>query len=76
VLTWLFKSESGRINAYSFLAEKGMDYLIAIQQGDEGPIVPLTKDNLLPMVGNDARLIKLVEKGKLMKAVQIFNAIE
>ena len=70
---WLFKCHEGKINAYSFLAEKGMAYVIAIQQGDDGPIVPLTKNNLLPMVGNDPKIVKLVEKGKLVRAVQTVN---
>ena len=70
---WLFKCQPGKINAYSFLAERGMLYVIAIQEGEKGPIVPLTKDNLLPMVGTDPKILKLIEKGKLVKAVAAFN---
>ena len=72
---WLFKSQPGKINAYSFLAERGMLYVIAIQEGNHGPIVPLTKDNLLPMVGTDPKILKLIEKGKLTKAVAEFNGV-
>ena len=43
---WLFKTMSGKINTYSYLAEPGLDYVIAIQEGDQGKIVPLTKENL------------------------------
>ena len=70
---WLFKTKPGKINCYSFLSEMGMAYVIAIQLGDDGPIVPLTKENLIPMVGNDPKLLKYIEKGKLRKAVETFN---
>lgn len=72
---WLFKAESGRINCYSFLAEPGMTHVIAIQDGEDAPIVPLTKENMLAIIGpEDARVYKLVQKGKLIKAVIEFNA--
>ena len=71
---WLFKTFSGKINTYSFLAEPSMLYIVAIQSGEMGPIVPLTKENLLGMVGmNDAKIVRLVEKGKFIKAIDFFN---
>ena len=73
---WLFLSEPGYINSYSFLAEPGMSYVIAIQDGEDGPIVPLTKDNLLPILGNDPKILKLIDKGKLVKAVELFNRMD
>lgn len=73
---WLFQSASGRINCFSFLAEQGMDHVIAIQDGDEGPVVPLSKDNLRAIVGNDPKLLKLIEKGRMMRAVKLFNERE
>lgn len=42
-----------------------MMYVIAIQEGDDSPIVPLTEANLLSMVGNDLKILKLIEKRKL-----------
>src|SRR5690349_3529791 len=48
---WLFKTTTGKINAYSFVAEPGTSKIIAIQQGDNGPILPLTEENLVAMVG-------------------------
>jgi len=73
---WLFQSASGRINSFSFLAESGMENVIAIQYGDGGLILPLNKRNLLRMVGDEPRLVKLIEKGKLIKAIEIFNEDE
>lgn len=71
---WLFRTATGKINSYSFLAEPGMTYVIAIQQGDDGPILPLTKENLIPIIGTaDEKLNKLIEKGKLVKAVEVYN---
>jgi hypothetical protein len=69
---WLFKSVLGKINAYSFLAEEGIQYVIAIQEGS-GQIVPLTKENLLPMVATNPKALKLAEKDKLLRAITTFN---
>ena len=72
---WLFKSVSGKINAYSHLAEEGYTYIIAIQNGDGAPIVPLTRKNLEAMIGtpHEPRIMKLIEKGKLAKALEMYN---
>ena len=69
---WLFKTVLGKINAYSFLAEEGIEHIIAIQEGS-GPIVPLTKENLMPMVITDPKAVKFAEKDKLHRAIMAFN---
>lgn len=72
---WLFKTDAGRINSYSFLAEPGMSYIIAIQDGENGPIVPLTKENLQAIVGTgNEKINKLLAKDKLIKAVEEYNS--
>ena len=72
---WLFKANTGNINSYSFVAEESMDNVIAIQKGD-GPIVKLTKQNLLAMVGNDPKIQKMIELRKFKKAIQSYNQIQ
>ncbi len=70
---WLFKIVKGKINGYSPFAEKD-DFVIAIQKGDEGKIVPLNPSNLIEMVGtDDPKINKLVEKKKLVNAIRTFN---
>ncbi len=70
---WLFKTYVGRINAYSFVAELGLLYVIAIQDR-EGPIVPLTKENLLFIVGiDDLKIYKMVQKEKFIQAIEAYN---
>jgi hypothetical protein len=69
---WLFKTAEGKINSYSFLAEPGMSYVIAIQEGD-GEIVKLDKENVLFMVTGHEKATALAEKQKLIKAIQEFN---
>ena len=69
---WLFRVVEGRINGYSFLATEGAEYLTAFQVGD-GEILPLTKENLMPVVMDDPKRVKWVEKGKLRKALVDFN---
>lgn len=70
---WLFQAAYGRINSFSFLPQLGTDQVIAIQSGQKGPIVPLTKENLLAMVGDDPKILKLIKKSRLLKAIQLFN---
>ena len=72
---WLFKSVTGKINVYSSLAELGYTYITAIQNGDDGPIVPLTKKNLEAIIGTpeNPRVLKLLEKNKLSQAIELFN---
>jgi hypothetical protein len=72
---WLFRCGKGKINTYSSLAEEGTGYTVAIQDGENGPIVPLNKKNLENMipVGSDEKIMKLIEKGKLVKAIDAYN---
>lgn len=72
---WLLKAVAGKINAYSHLAEEGYSYIIAIQDGDRSPILPMTRKNLEPMIGttDEPRIMKLIEKGKLVKALEMYN---
>lgn len=70
--TWLFKTVKGKINGYSPLAEKN-EFVFAIQK-DDGPIVPLTKANLIDLVGTtDPKLLKLIEKEKFVDAIKTYN---
>jgi hypothetical protein len=71
---WLFKSSNGLIGTYSFVAELGMNNVIAIQKGFESSIVALNKKNLLEMVGTeDQKLVAMIEKDKLIKAIRAYN---
>lgn len=70
---WLFKIIKGEINGYSFLSEETDQYVIAIQDGDEGPIVPLTKENLMPLVLSDQKSVALARRNKLRRALTTYN---
>lgn len=71
---WLFKTYTGKINVYSFLAELGTAYAIAIQDGADGTIKPLTKENLLEIVEYDnPKVHELIEKGNLIEAIKLYN---
>lgn len=70
---WLFKTGKGKINFFSYLAEPGTEAIIAMQVGDEGPIVPIQKKQVLLIVNEYPDLIKQAEKGKLIKALRGFN---
>jgi hypothetical protein len=70
---WLFLAVKGKINGYSYLAEKGSSSLIAIQKGEGAPILPLNKDNLEEMVAENPEALKFAKKKKLEKAITTFN---
>lgn len=70
---WLFLAVKGKINGYSYLAEKGSSSLIAIQKGEGAPILPLNKDNLEEMVAENPEALKFAQKKKLEKAITTFN---
>ncbi|HEY8934854.1 MAG TPA: hypothetical protein VIM65_06515, partial [Cyclobacteriaceae bacterium] len=62
-----------KVNCYSYIPEDYLSDIIAIQSGD-GPILPLTKENLsLMMVTDDPQIIKLIDKGKLIQAIMRYN---
>ena len=73
---WLFKTVTGKINTYSYLAEPGFDFVIAIQDGDKGKIVPLTKENIKQMITGteDPKIDKWIENKKFAKAIERYNA--
>jgi hypothetical protein len=71
---WLFKTYTGKINVYSFLAEVGTTYAIAIQDGTDGIIKSLTKENLLEMVEYDnPKVHECIEEGDLISAIKLYN---
>ena len=73
---WLFLAIKGKINGYSYLAEKGAGSwgsIIAVQKGEGQPILPLNKDNLEEMVADNPEALKFAKKKKLEKAVTTYN---
>jgi len=70
---WLFPVESGAISTFSILSETDDPIISHIQKGSGGVILPLTKENLIPMLSDNEKAIKLVEKRKLLKAIDMYN---
>jgi len=71
---WLFPVHTGKINAYSILPYYDLDpVIVAIQKGENSPIIPLTKKSLREMVGDDPKLNELIEKEKFDKAIRQYN---
>jgi len=68
---WLFKIIPGAINCYAPFPTENSDFVIAVQKGD-GPILPMTKDNLNEMI-DDPILRKTIQNGKLYRAVWKYN---
>jgi hypothetical protein len=73
---WLFKITKGPINCYSSLPMMDIVTAIAIQKGEDGEIVSLSKENLEAITGTeDEKIKKWLEKDKLTKVIQYFNEV-
>lgn len=69
---WLFKVDEGKISSYAPFPTDVIEYYTAIQKNGE-PILPLTIENLKDMIGDNSKLIKLVDKGKVSQAIWKYN---
>ncbi len=74
--SWLFKTETGRINVYSYLPDLYTAYMVAIQNGNEGPIVVLSKENLRPLISTNSKALELLEKGNLVRVIRFYNKLK
>jgi hypothetical protein len=73
---WLFKITKGPINCYSSLPMRDITASIAIQKGEDGEIVALSKKNLEVITGTeDEKIKKWLEKDKLTKVIQYYNEV-
>lgn len=71
---WYFKAHSGAINSYTILPMNVRNDAIVIQQGDNGPIIPLTKTNLIAITGSDdPKIAKWLGKNKLAEIITYYN---
>lgn len=71
---WLFKIYTRAINCYSSVPVMDAELAIAIQYGDQAPIVPLTKKNLEAITGtDDKKIVKWLAKDKLAKVIEYYN---
>lgn len=75
---WLFLSKAGPIKCYSSVPSMEMSSAIAIQKGNEGEIISLTKEHLRDMISDvtDEKLSKWLEKGQLVKVIERYNNIK
>jgi hypothetical protein len=70
---WLFPIDTGSIRTYSVLPELDQPLIAYIQKDTSGPLLPFTKENVISLVGDNKKALKLVEKEKLLKAIQEYN---
>lgn len=72
---WLFKCFYGKINGYSFYPDEEKKNTVAIQKGYGTPILPLTHANVATMLAacDDRKVISLLKKGRLLKAIERYN---
>jgi hypothetical protein len=71
---WLFNITPGRIKGFSRLPIGGMNYKqIRFIQKDDGIILKLNKDSLLPLVLDVPKAVQLVERKKFSMAIKVYN---
>jgi hypothetical protein len=70
---WLFLVDDGKIKTYSITSETDYPLIQYMQKNETGPIMLLTKENMLEMVKDNEKASKLAEKGKLLKAISVYN---
>lgn len=71
---WLFRANDDSILTYSMMPEDDPMYFTFFSiRGIPHSVRPITSDYLLPFVKDDKDLLKLVNKDKLTKAIQLFN---
>ena len=73
---WLFMVEDGRIKMYAKLPFDGAKAVVAIQRGEKGNIVPLTRENLIAITGEDPRLMPFIQNKEYVKAIWKYNSID
>lgn len=70
---WLFRTEVGRVDLFSCIAEPKTDMITAMQVGSDTPVEKLDKQRVIDLVKKYPRLLKFAEKGKLVKALRGYN---
>lgn len=70
---WLFNTDSGKIISYAPVPVYQTEKMAAFRFGEQGPLLPATAQNLLPFLSADPKARRLAEKGKLYRAVRLFN---
>lgn len=69
---WLFKTTLGYISAYGKTPEKDAANIVAIQKS-KGEIMPFSKELLKEWLKDNEKAVKLVEKGKYVEAIKLYN---
>jgi hypothetical protein len=73
---WVFLISIGKINTYSITSEMDKESTDFIQKGEKGILYSLTKENVLEMVKDNEEALDKAKKGKLLKAISIYNKVK
>jgi hypothetical protein len=71
--SWLFRIGEGKINCYAILAEEDLSFTVAVQEGEEGVILPLNAEVLTEIMKETPALINLIERRRYMQAIHAYN---
>ncbi|NOS94652.1 MAG: hypothetical protein HOP30_22300 [Cyclobacteriaceae bacterium] len=71
---WYFKVTSGALNSFACIPVTDRTMAAAIQLGNDGPIIPLTKKNLEEITGSeDPKIVKWLKQNKFSKIIDYYN---
>ncbi len=72
--TWMFLVKEENLRSYSINSDIQSPIITCFQMNEGGKILPLTKENLLKIIGDeDPALVKIINKNKLLKAIEYYN---
>lgn len=69
---WIFMVDSTNIRTYSYTSEGDNAPIAYIQKDEHSEILPLNVGNLEEMIQDDKKVLALLHKGKLMKALRAY----
>ncbi len=74
---WLFLLGSEKIKFYAIEPELRKKNFVAVQKGNDGTIVPLSKKNLKELFNtNNEEILIWIEEGKFFNAIKRYNELE
>jgi hypothetical protein len=70
---WLFVAKTGKIITYSITSELDMPLIKYMQSRADGPILLITKENVLELVKENEKAVRIAENGNLIRAIRVYN---
>jgi hypothetical protein len=71
--TWLFRVSSNDINLYASVPYYVWDCVVALQKGDDGPLMPLNEENLEYAIGDHENALSFFNNDRFEDSISVYN---